>query len=266
KIDLAAFAAGIRARGRVAAPAPAEPPPVKPARRADQRPLIAIDAGHGGVDPGAIGSRGTYEKKITLAFARELKRQLDATGRFRATLTRERDIFVRLRGRIAIARRAGADLFISLHADSLGSRRPRGASVYTLSNKASDKEAAALAAKENKSDLIAGVDLTHENPVVANILIDLAQRETMNQSARFAKTLIREMGRDMRLMRNTHRFAGFAVLKAPDVPSVLIELGYLSNPTEEKLLNSAAYRKKATGAIVRAIKARFVRTRAAQRN
>ena len=181
-------------------------------------------------------------------------------------LTRERDIFVRLRERIAIARGAGADLFVSLHADSLRSRRARGASVYTLSNKASDKEAAALAAKENKSDLIAGIDLTHENPVVANILIDLAQRETMNESARFAKMLIREMGRDMRLLRNTHRFAGFAVLKAPDVPSVLIELGYLSNPTEERLLKTAAYREKAVGAIVRAIDSQFHPTRAARRN
>jgi len=264
--DAAQFAANLRARGPAADPKKADPPVDKPRRRAGDRPLVAIDAGHGGVDPGAIGARGTYEKRITLAFAKELKRQLEATGRFRAMLTRERDIFVRLRERIAIARGAGADLFVSLHADSLRSRRARGASVYTLSNKASDKEAAALAAKENKSDLIAGIDLTHENPVVANILIDLAQRETMNESARFAKMLIREMGRDMRLLRNTHRFAGFAVLKAPDVPSVLIELGYLSNPTEERLLKTAAYREKAVGAIVRAIDSQFHPTRAARRN
>ena len=264
--DAAKFAAALRDRAPEPDATKTETPVAKPARRADERPLVAIDAGHGGVDPGAIGASGTHEKRITLAFAQELKRQLDATGRLRTMLTREEDIFIRLRDRIAIARRAGADMFVSLHADSLDNRRARGASVYTLSDRASDKEAAALAAKENKADLIAGIDLTHENPVVANILIDLAQRETMNQSARFAMVLVQEMGRDMRLLRNTHRFAGFAVLKAPDVPSVLIELGYLSNPTEEKLLNSAAYRGKAAGAIVRAITRHFAETRQAQRD
>ncbi|HTI86099.1 MAG TPA: N-acetylmuramoyl-L-alanine amidase [Alphaproteobacteria bacterium] len=225
------------------------PPPPK---RPDIRRIVAVDAGHGGVDPGTIGASGTHEKMVTLAMARELKAALEASGRYRVVLTRDDDTFVRLRERVARARAAGAELFISLHADSIGDRGHRGASVYTLSEVASDKEAEALAAKENKADLIGGLDLSNENPEVANILIDLAQRETMNYSARFAVSLVHELDRAAKININPHRYAGFAVLKAPDVPSVLIELGYLSNLQDEKALRDSKQRKRVAAAIVKA--------------
>jgi N-acetylmuramoyl-L-alanine amidase len=223
----------------------------------DRPPTIVVDAGHGGVDPGAIGTLGIYEKQLTLAMARRLRDLLEATGRYHVRLTRDDDTFVRLRDRIAIARAAGADLFISLHADAHSSPDLRGTSVYTLSENASDEEAAALATKENKADLIAGVDLSSESEVVTGILIDLAQRETKNHSVQFARLLIDAIGDEAYLLRNTHRFAGFAVLKAPDVPSVLIELGYLSNPDDEALLHTPTYQAKLGRAIVEAIDAYF---------
>lgn len=226
---------------------------------------IVLDPGHGGVDPGAIGPSGVYEKYITLAMAKEMQRQLNATGRYKAVLTRDRDIFIRLRDRVQIARDSGADLFVSIHADSLPNRSISGPSIYTLSEKASDKEAADLAEKENKADLIAGVDLTNESPDVTTILIDLAQRESMNRSAHFASGLIKEIGRETKLLRNTHRFAGFAVLKAPDVPSVLVELGFLSNKKDEKSLNSKSHRAKIAAAMVRAADAYFSRVEEAKR-
>ncbi len=251
--DAPIVSSAIMAGSAVAAsPAALVLPPPKP-ESGDHRPLIALDAGHGGVDPGAIGTSGVYEKEITLAMALELKRQLEKSGRYRVVLTREEDVFIRLRDRIAVARAAGADLFVSLHADSHDTRDLRGASVYTLSEQASDAEAAALAAKENKSDVIAGVDLSNENEVVTNILIDLAQRETKNLSARFAALLVDELKRDTLMLRNSHRFAGFAVLKAPDVPSVLVELGYLSSSADEAELRSARHRAKLGSAMVRAI-------------
>jgi N-acetylmuramoyl-L-alanine amidase len=231
------------------------PPPVKPAppSAGPVRPLIMLDPGHGGVDPGTIGGSGYYEKTLTLAMALELKRQIEADGRFRVQLTRDTDIFIPLRDRIAISRAAHADIFISLHADSNAEASHRGATVYTLSETASDAEAAALAAKENKADLIAGVDLTNENQMVTSILIDLAQRETKNQSVRLADYMVKELASQTLLNRNTHRFAGFAVLKAPDVPSILLELGYLSNKKDEKLLKTKAYRRKMATAILRAV-------------
>ena len=175
-------------------------------------------------------------------------------------LTRERDYFVRLRGRVAKGRQAGGDLFLSLHADSIKNSRTRGATVYTLSEKSSDAEAAALAAKENRADLIAGVDLANETDEVANILIDLAQRETMNLSARFANVLIEEMRKETKLLRKSHRYAGFAVLKAPDVPSVLIEVGYLSNRIDEGLLRKVSHRRKLARGVVRAVDRYFKQT------
>jgi N-acetylmuramoyl-L-alanine amidase len=255
---------------RKAEPAPPPPAPAQAAMRVpdpapqdhDRRRLIAIDPGHGGVDPGAQGVSGGHEKEITLAVARELGRQLKATGRYRVVMTRDRDVFVQLRQRIRIAQRAGAHLFISLHADSIGNRRVRGGSVYTLSERASDKEAAALAAKENRADLIAGIDLTDQSQTVARILIDLRQRLTMNESAVFAKGLVGELGRSTRMLRNTHRFAGFAVLKAPAIPSVLVEMGYLSNPTDEKLLRNANHRRVIAGSVVRAVDRFFSRQQA----
>jgi N-acetylmuramoyl-L-alanine amidase len=162
-------------------------------------------------------------------------------------------VFLRLRDRIGVARRHKADLFVSIHADSIGNPKVRGLSVYTLSENASDGEAHALAESENKADIIAGIDLSHESVEVTNILIDLAQRETMNLSARMAQTIVGELKRETTLLPRSHRFAGFAVLKAPDVPSVLVELGYLSNPDEERMLRTGTYREKLGRAFVRSL-------------
>ncbi|HEY4136435.1 MAG TPA: N-acetylmuramoyl-L-alanine amidase [Alphaproteobacteria bacterium] len=239
---------------------PAPQPAPRPRATGDARHIVVVDAGHGGVDPGTIGPGGTYEKDVTIAMARELKARMEASGRYKVVLTRDKDIFIPLRDRVAISRAAGAEMFISLHADSIANRSTRGGTVYTLSEVASDKEAEALAAKENKADLIAGMDLSHESREVASILLDLAQRETMNYSARFASILVEELGKTVQLGINSHRYAGFAVLKAPDVPAVLYEMGYLSNPTEEKELLKPAYRQKMADGIVRAAD-RFFRER-----
>ena len=229
-------------------------------RRADAKKIIVLDPGHGGVDPGTVGAGGTHEKELTLATAREIRRQLEATGRYRVVMTRDDDSFVQLRERVAKARAVNADMFLSIHADSIGSAQTRGASIYTLSETASDAEAAALATRENRADIIAGVDLSVENRDVASILIDLAQRETMNRSAAFAATLVGELGREIQLLpTKPHRFAGFAVLKAPDIPSVLLELGYLSNRQDEVLLGRSHHRSKIATAIVRAIDDHFAR-------
>jgi len=244
-------------------------PLVAPPRQPDTEramPVIAIDPGHGGVDPGATGVSGDYEKHITLLVARAIQKALEKTGRYRVVLTRDRDIFKSLRDRVEFARQAGAKLCISIHADTIEKKNIRGLSVYTLSETASDKEAAALAEKENKADLISGVDLSGETSEVTNILIDLAQRETMNESARFATTALKELGRVTKLLRNTHRFAGFAVLKAPDVPSVLVELGFLSNRQDEKALRRKSHRAKLAKAIARAVGKYFTRVEEARRN
>lgn len=219
--------------------------------------VIVLDAGHGGVDPGAIGIGGTYEKHITLAMAKELKEELDKSGRYKVYLTRNRDIFIPLRKRVQIARKYDADLFISIHADSAANKRATGLSVYTLSEKASDKEAAALAEKENKADIVAGLDFAEHSKEVSDVLLNLAQRETLNRSAEFATFMVQEMRKSIRTLHDTHRFAGFAVLKAPDVPSVLVELGYLSNRTEEKQLKQKSYRKKLATSAVKAINKYF---------
>ncbi len=228
-------------------------PFAKPAPRSGDKITIVIDPGHGGIDPGAIGVNGVHEKSVTLATAKHLKRALERTGRFKVILTRSTDVFVQLRQRVAIARRHHAMLFVSLHADASANREARGASVYTLSDGSSDKEAAALAARENKADIIAGVDLSEQADEVTSILIDLAQRETKNLSAKFATTLIPCLGNVCGLKQNTHRFAGFAVLKAPDIPSVLVELGYLSNRHDVKQLCSDQHRSKLAQSIATAI-------------
>lgn len=230
-----------------------------------QKRIIVIDPGHGGVDPGAISVSGIYEKHITLAAARALKEHLEATGRFKVMLTRDRDIFIRLRGRIERAREMKADLFISLHADTIRNSGVRGLSLYTLSERASDKEAAELAERENKADLIAGIDLTHESAEVTNILIDLAQRETMNQSAKLAALLVGELKGRVKILQNPHRFAGFAVLKAPDIPSVLIELGFLSNKHDERALTSTSHRRKLAQSIAGAVDRYFTKIESASR-
>lgn len=233
------------------------PPTAKPG--AGSKRVVVIDAGHGGVDPGAVRGK-VYEKHITLAVAREVQRRLEASGRYHVVMTRNRDVFLELRQRVDIARANEADVFISLHADTHPKVATRGASVYTLSETASDKEAAALAAKENRVDVIAGVDLTGHSPAVANFLIELRQRQTMNESAVFANMLIGQFGRsEVNVLSETHRFAGFAVLKSPDVPSVLVELGYLSNAHDRRMLQSKAFRRNTAVAILSAIDEYFKR-------
>lgn len=249
---------------KVAAVSPFTPSPRRPAK-ARPKPLIVLDPGHGGADPGAISPSGTYEKHITLSAAREFRQMLERTGRYRVVLARERDTLIPLRDRVTFAREAGADLFISLHADFIQTPALRGLSVYTLSEKASDREAAELADSENKADLIAGVDLSKETPEVSNILIDLTQRETMNESARFAAFLVGELGHETEMLRNSHRFAGFRVLKGPDVPSVLLEMGFLSNREDERALLRKTYRAKLGEAMVRAIDRFFLRVEEASR-
>ncbi|CAO3419131.1 N-acetylmuramoyl-L-alanine amidase [Azospirillum endophyticum] len=245
----------------------APPPPDNKPPMVAEKPLIVLDPGHGGQDPGAIGVGGIYEKDITLATAKEVKRQLEATGRYRVKLTRDSDVFIRLRDRVAIGREAGADLFISLHADSISSGDVRGLSIYTLSDKASDREAEMLAAKENRADALVGLDLSGENQLVANILIDLAQRDAMNHSKRFATLALQNMGRDVPLIPNRpHRQAGFAVLTAPDVPSALIEMGYLSNRQDIKLLTSNGHRERLGKGLARTIDAYFRWLHGAQRS
>ena len=243
-------------------PAPAVPAPTTP--RQDARPVVVVDAGHGGVDPGAIGVSGVYEKKIVLDYARAIAQRLRETGKFEVALTRNRDIFLPLRERVQIARTNGADLFLSLHVNTHPKRATRGLSVYTLSNRASDKEAAALAAYENKSDVIGGVDLGGYSNDVQNILIDFAQAKTNELSVKFARDiLVGAIKPEAPLLTRPWRSAGFAVLKAPDIPSVLVELGYISNPREERLLLSAAHRNKLTATIVEAIEIYFKTTRSA---
>lgn len=223
----------------------------------EQKKVIVLDPGHGGVDPGAIGITGVYEKRITLAMAKELKEELDKTGKYKVYLTRNRDVFIPLRERVRIARRYDADLFLSIHADSATNRRATGLSVYTLSEKASDKEAAALAEKENKADIVAGLNFAEHSKEVSDVLLNLAQRETLNRSSELATFMVQEMKKSIHTLNDTHRFAGFAVLKAPDVPSVLLELGYLSNRVEEKQLQQKSYRKKLAVSALRAINKYF---------
>lgn len=219
--------------------------------------IIVLDAGHGGRDPGAIGYSGVYEKHITLSMAKELKAILDQTGKYQVYLTRSTDKILALRERVKIARAHKADLFISIHADSARNKKATGLSVYTLSETASDKEAAALAERENKADVIAGLDFAEHTREVADILINLAQRETMNRSSEFASFMVEQMRKKVHLVADTHRFAGFAVLKAPDIPSVLLEMGYLSNRQEEKLLKQKEYRKKLAISVKNAINKYF---------
>jgi N-acetylmuramoyl-L-alanine amidase len=230
-----------------------------PVRRGDaQKRLVVVDAGHGGIDPGTHGRTGIREKDLVLGVAKELGKALEATGRYRVQLTRDTDVFIPLRERVNIARAARADLFVSLHADSNDHPDIRGASVYTLSEDASDREAATLAEKENMSDVIAGVDLAGESSPVASILIDLAQRDTLNRSVRFAERVLTVLPRAT-MVRPTspHRAAGFAVLKAPDIPAALIELGYLSNSTDEAEMTKPGWRAKVAGQLVTAIDGHF---------
>ena len=224
------------------------------------RPLVVIDPGHGGFDPGAISpTSGLKEKDVTLRIAKAIRDELLKSGRVRVALTREDDRFLVLQERYGVARKLKADLFISIHCDSVGTGDASGASVYTLSEVASDKEAAKLAARENKADLINGVDLGTENADVSSILIDLTQRETMNASAAFARLLGREAEPNLPLRPGFHKFASLVVLKAPDMPSVLFETGYISNPKDAAFLDSADGRRRIAESVERAVEVNFAR-------
>ncbi len=242
------------------------PPVAPPAPAVASRRVIILDAGHGGHDPGAIGAGKVREKDITLAMAKALKRELEDTGRYKVYLTRDTDIFIPLRQRVAIARAKGGELFISLHADKVDRSNVRGASMYTLSENASDAETARLAERENKAGVVAGVDLSGEEADVADILLDLAMREKMNESNLLARYLEESMRRkNIKLLPNSHRSAGFAVLKAPDVPSVLIEIGFLSNTEEAKLLVTKSFQDNMARALREGVDAYFTKILALQK-
>lgn len=221
--------------------------------------VVAVDAGHGGEDPGARGRRfHTREKVVTLAIARKLKKLIDAEPGMRAILTRKGDYYVGLRQRMKIARRHHADLFVSIHADAYRNSRARGASVFVLSRRGASSEAARwLAAKENAADLVGGVSLDDKDDVLASVLLDLAQTGTLAASMRAATLVHHEMGRVGRLHGDHIQNAGFVVLKSPDIPSMLVETGFISNPTEERLLASSSHQEKIAKAIFRGIRNYF---------
>jgi N-acetylmuramoyl-L-alanine amidase len=229
-------------------PAPRKPPPSQ-----GPLPLVLLDPGHGGKDPGAIGVSGTYEKHVALAAAEELRRQLLASRHYRVELSRMRDVFIPLEDRVAIAQQGGAALFVSMHADALGDHSVRGASVYTLSDTASDVQTAALARRENSADRFAGPAFRNTSPEVARILASLVRQETRAGSARMARSVVGELGHDVPLLQNPARHAGFLVLKAPDIPSVLVEMGFMSNRQDEAELRRAEHRVRVAAAMKRAI-------------
>jgi N-acetylmuramoyl-L-alanine amidase len=243
-----------------AQPAAQSPPPPKPASPADLRPVVVIDPGHGGIDNGTqAGSEA--EKILVLGFGLALRDRIEKGGKYRVVMTRTDDTFIPLADRVKIARNASAALFVSIHADALPRREgdAQGATIYTLSDKASDAEAERLAEAENKADAIGGVNLTEEPTEVADILIDLAQRETRTFSNRFARLLMGEMKNTVRMHKHPLKSAGFKVLKAPDVPSVLIELGFVSNKGDLEHLVSENWRSKTVGSMAQAIDAFFAK-------
>jgi N-acetylmuramoyl-L-alanine amidase len=225
----------------------------------DPRPVVVIDPGHGGIDHGTQAQSGENEKTIVLDFAKALRDRIEKGGKYRVVMTRDDDTFIPLAQRVKIARNHKAALFVSIHADALprGEGDAQGATVYTLSDTASDTEAAKLAEAENKADLIAGINLTEEPVEVADILIDLTRRETKAFSSRFARSLVREMKGVARLHKNPLKSAGFVVLKAPDVPSVLLELGYVSNKADLQLLVSESWRSRTVGSVAQAVELFF---------
>jgi N-acetylmuramoyl-L-alanine amidase len=235
-----------------------EPPQAAVRSAGDPRPLIVIDPGHGGIDTGTKAG-SVIEKTIVLDFALLLRDRMEKSGRYRVAMTRSDDTFVPLSGRVKFARQRQAALFISIHADALpkGEGEARGASIYTVSDTASDVEAARLAESENRADVISGVDLAAEPDEVADILIDLAQRETRTFSQKFATGLVHEMKRVARMHKHPLKSAGFRVLRAPDVPSVLLELGYVSTKEDLKLLLSDSWRARTADSIVQAIDSFF---------
>ena len=261
--DRASFMAEVgrsgRERAAVAQSAPvAGAPRESAAPREASLPLVVLDPGHGGVDTGALGASGVLEKEIVFEFAKALAARLEAGKQVRVVMTRESDVFVSLGERVRRARAAGAALFISIHADTLtDDRTVSGATVYTASEKASDAEAARVAEKENQADAIAGLDGRDDQSEVSDILVDLTRRETRTYSNVFARTLVDSWKDVGQLNKNPHRFAGFRVLKAHDVPSVLLEVGYLSSDRDLATLTAPVWRDKATGVVARSIEAFF---------
>lgn len=259
-LDLAAtdretFLRAVAIDNRLPRAVEAPPDPGRGGADGDPRPLIVLDPGHGGIDTGAHAASGKLEKTVALEFGLALRDKLERTGKYRVAMTRTDDQFVPLADRVKFARMRKAQLFISIHCDSLPKAEgdAQGATVYTLSDKASDAEAARLADAENRADVIAGVDLSAEPDNIADILIDLAQRETRTFSAHFSRSLVTELKTSARMHKHPQKSAGFRVLKAPDVPSVLLELGYLSNRDDSKQLLSDHWRQRAADAVVRAI-------------
>jgi len=241
---------------------PAEPPGDKPATRPEVARLVTIvlDPGHGGEDPGAIGRGGSYEKHVTLSVARRLKEKIDATPNMRSVLTRDGDYFIPLQNRVQKARRVQADLFVSVHADAFIKSTARGSSVFVLSeNGASSSAARWLANKENSADLVGGVNLGVKDPYLARTLLDLSQTATINDSLKLGKDVLGELGRINTLHKAHVEQAGFAVLKAPDIPSILIETAFISNPEEEARLNDEAYQDRMAEAILKGIRRYFAK-------
>jgi N-acetylmuramoyl-L-alanine amidase len=242
----------------VAQPAMAVQPAPSPP---DTRPVIVIDPGHGGIDNGTQAGGDVMEKNLVLGFGLALRDRIEKSGKYRVVMTRTDDTFIPLGDRVKIARSESAALFVSIHADALkrGEGDAQGATIYTLSDKASDAEAERLADAENKSDAIGGVNLTDEPTEVADILIDLVQRETKTFSNRFARVLMGEMKNTVRMHKHPLKSAGFRVLKAPDVPSVLVELGYVSNKGDLEHLVSENWRNRTVGSMAQAIDAFFAK-------
>jgi len=231
----------------------------RPLRHVQQAPapLVVVDPGHGGKDPGAIGVSGTYEKHVAFAAAGELARQLQTSGRYRVSLTRENDVFIPLEERVTIAQAKGASLFISMHADALMDHAVRGASVYTLAATASDAQSASLAQRENAADRYAGPGAKGVSPRVAEILTSLVRHETRVGSAEMQHHIVASLGQEVPLLENPARHAGFAVLKAADIPSVLVEMGFMSNPHDEAALRQAGHRAMVARAIRHAVDSYF---------
>jgi N-acetylmuramoyl-L-alanine amidase len=219
-------------------------------------PLVMLDPGHGGKDPGAIGVSGTYEKHVSLATALELKNLLEAGGHYRVALTRARDVFVPLDDRVTKAQAQGAALFVSMHADALSDHAVRGASIYTLGSTASDAQTAALAQRENSADRFGGSAL-NASPEVSRILASLVRRETRVGSVHLARDLVGSLDQEVPMLPNPERHAGFVVLKAADIPSVLVEMGFMSNPRDEAELRRSDHRKLIAAAMKRAVDAFF---------
>jgi N-acetylmuramoyl-L-alanine amidase len=254
-VDRETFMRNLSMENRAARPSSTLRNSPPPQASSDPRPIVVIDPGHGGIDTGTKSAAGDDEKTIVLEYGLMLRDQIEKSGKYRVVMTRTDDTFVPLGDRVRFARERQGALFISIHADTLPKAEGdvQGATVYTLSERASDGEAARLADAENKADVIAGIDLTAEPDDVADILIDLAQRETKTFSLQFARGLVSELKNAIRLHKHPMKSAGFKVLKAPDVPSVLIELGYMSNRDDLKLLKSDAWRAKSVETVAKAV-------------